>query len=217
MSTKRREIIKISSLLMSDKGYIDTSLNDILEQAGIGKGQFYHYFSSKHDLGSAVIDDCFDFFNKKLLEEVLDSPKDPESRLEDMLDWIVAFHRRRTPGRGCFFGNMALELSAHDELFRVRLKNVFESWAGKIEKLLHEMAASADAGQRADVSRRDPDEVKKFSRNIVAMLEGGFLLMKNYQDLEILEEMTGTILFLVNAYKRKNDITGEKHGTPHSN
>jgi TetR/AcrR family transcriptional repressor of nem operon len=205
MASKREEIIKTAALLISKKGYSDTSLSDILDEAKIGKGQFYHYFSSKHDLGSAVIDDCFNFFNRKLFTEVLDSPRSAEKRFEDMLAWVVAFHRKRNPERGCFFGNMALEVSGHDELFRRKLQRVFEIWAGKIEIILREMfglppSSSSPAPEEAGAR---PDEIRKLSLTLVGMLEGGFLIMKNYRDIQALEEMTEGIRFMVEAHRKK--------------
>ncbi|MDR2800045.1 MAG: TetR family transcriptional regulator [Desulfovibrio sp.] len=209
MASRREEIVKASALLISKKGYLDTSLSDILDEAKIGKGQFYHYFSSKHDLGSAVIDDCLHFFNRKLFIEVLDSSKDAGSRFEDMLTWIVAFHRRRNPELGCFFGNMALEVSGHDEFFRLKLQRVFEMWAGNIEVILREMfgahpSASSPGPEEwvEDASTRS-DEIRKLSLTIVGMLEGGFLIMKNYRDLQALEEMIDSIRFMVEAYRKK--------------
>jgi TetR/AcrR family transcriptional repressor of nem operon len=47
--SKLQEIITISRKIIYYKGY---QVSDILEEAHIGKGQFYHYFSSKRDLGN---------------------------------------------------------------------------------------------------------------------------------------------------------------------
>jgi TetR/AcrR family transcriptional repressor of nem operon len=37
-------------------GYQKTSLDDVLRESGVGKGNFYHYFRSKEDLGYAILD-----------------------------------------------------------------------------------------------------------------------------------------------------------------
>ena len=49
------EILNISERLFTSKGYEKTTVNDILEGVGIGKGTFYHYFKSKEEVMDAVI------------------------------------------------------------------------------------------------------------------------------------------------------------------
>ena len=46
---KERIVNKAMSLFIK-KGYDKTSINEIIEQASISKGTFYHYFNSKEDL-----------------------------------------------------------------------------------------------------------------------------------------------------------------------
>ena len=49
------EILDISENLFATKGYEKTTVNDILDGVGIGKGTFYHYFKSKAEVMDAVI------------------------------------------------------------------------------------------------------------------------------------------------------------------
>jgi TetR/AcrR family transcriptional regulator, transcriptional repressor for nem operon len=85
MSEKCEEIIEAATQLMQSKGYENTNLSDILMEAKIGKGQFYHYFLSKHELGLEVIDYFFRSFNRELLESILSSKKSPEIKFNEML------------------------------------------------------------------------------------------------------------------------------------
>ena len=49
------EILDISENLFATQGYEKTTVNDILDGVGIGKGTFYHYFKSKEEVMYAVI------------------------------------------------------------------------------------------------------------------------------------------------------------------
>ena len=49
------EILDVSEKLFTSKGYEKTTVNDILDGVGIGKGTFYHYFKSKEEVMDAVI------------------------------------------------------------------------------------------------------------------------------------------------------------------
>lgn len=53
---RRNEIIDIAQALFLSKGYENTSIQDVLDGAGIAKGTFYHYFSSKLELLDSLID-----------------------------------------------------------------------------------------------------------------------------------------------------------------
>ena len=49
--TKRMNAIaKVSARLFADKGYLDTSMDDIAAAAKVTKGGIYHYFGSKTDI-----------------------------------------------------------------------------------------------------------------------------------------------------------------------
>ncbi|WP_082798559.1 TetR/AcrR family transcriptional regulator [Caldibacillus debilis] len=41
---------------MRDEGHRAPTISDLLKAANIGKGLFYHNFSSKHDLGLPAVD-----------------------------------------------------------------------------------------------------------------------------------------------------------------
>lgn len=40
------------------KGVNHAGINAVLSKTGVPKGSFCHYFNSKHDYGTAVIEDC---------------------------------------------------------------------------------------------------------------------------------------------------------------
>ncbi|MEI2443672.1 TetR/AcrR family transcriptional regulator, partial [Priestia megaterium] len=50
MNQKQLDILGHTHQLFMEKGYVDTSVQDILERSGISKGTFYKYFSSKSEL-----------------------------------------------------------------------------------------------------------------------------------------------------------------------
>jgi len=50
------ELLDIAQGLFFQKGYENTPVNDIIEQAGVAKGTFYHYFKSKGELLDKLVD-----------------------------------------------------------------------------------------------------------------------------------------------------------------
>ena len=44
---RKAEFVDAAIALMSQKGYESTTIQDIIDEVGVSKGAFYHYFSSK--------------------------------------------------------------------------------------------------------------------------------------------------------------------------
>ena len=53
---RRQELLKIAYRMFIEKGYENTSIDEIIAEAGIAKGTYYYYFKSKEATLEAVID-----------------------------------------------------------------------------------------------------------------------------------------------------------------
>ncbi|KYG91576.1 MULTISPECIES: TetR/AcrR family transcriptional regulator [Metasolibacillus] len=56
MNTRKRKIIDASLQLFVEKGFHQTSIQDIIEHANISKGTFYNYFASKNECFLAILE-----------------------------------------------------------------------------------------------------------------------------------------------------------------
>jgi TetR/AcrR family transcriptional regulator, transcriptional repressor for nem operon len=192
MINKKIYIIEISAKLIHSKGYEKTSIQDILEAAQIGKGQFYYYFDSKQDLGIEVVDYCFEKWNQRVIKDILESEISPKNKIEKMLDCAIDIHTKNGSKCGCFFGNLAIELSEHNEIFRERTNKVFESWITHLAAVLDEIINNENLPIQCDSYT--------LAHSIVAMLEGGIMLMKNRQDINALICVSDVIKKMVKIY-----------------
>ncbi|WP_246943724.1 TetR/AcrR family transcriptional regulator [Bacillus pinisoli] len=185
MASKVNDIICTVSNLFHSKGYENTKLGEILAETGIGKGQFYHYFKSKRDLGEAVIDYLIVEMTEELFDNILDQPLPPKVKLKKMLDKILHLQLENDGKRGCPIGNLAIELSEHEPLFREKLAKFFEQWEEKIQQIFDEMKKNGEMNS-------DTNALKK-ARTMIATIEGGILLMKNKQDVEVFQDIIETM------------------------
>jgi TetR/AcrR family transcriptional repressor of nem operon len=55
----RTQILAVGQRIMAGKGFSAVGLNEILAEANVPKGSFYHYFSSKDAFGEALLDSYF--------------------------------------------------------------------------------------------------------------------------------------------------------------
>jgi AcrR family transcriptional regulator len=68
MNDRKQHVIEKAHQLFVDKGYQNTSIQDILEFSGISKGTFYNYFSSKNELLIAVFTSIFKKMDRERTE-----------------------------------------------------------------------------------------------------------------------------------------------------
>ncbi|MBS4174090.1 TetR/AcrR family transcriptional regulator [Bacillus sp. FJAT-49736] len=54
MNDRKQHVMKVAHQLFIEKGFLSTSIQDILHYSGISKGTFYNYFPSKNELLMAI-------------------------------------------------------------------------------------------------------------------------------------------------------------------
>ena len=62
----RENIIAVGQRLIGARGFSAVGLNEILSEAGVPKGSFYHYFGSKDAFGVALLESYFDEYLEDL-------------------------------------------------------------------------------------------------------------------------------------------------------
>ena len=176
----REAILQAATELMHLRGYQATTLDDVLRESGVGKGNFYYHFKSKEDLGYAILDQVVSAFLERTLEPCFSETSTPRlTQIRCFLDRVLAAQRERNCVGGCALGNLASELSDVHEGFRARLFGVFSAWR---ERLTWALEQSQAAGSVRPDCR--PDAVAQF---LVASLEGAILVTKLTKDITVME------------------------------
>jgi TetR/AcrR family transcriptional repressor of nem operon len=177
----REALLKAATRLIHVQGYQNTSLDDVLRESGVGKGNFYYHFRSKEDLGYAILDQIIASFLERTLEPCFSSVEAPRlGQIRCFLDRVLEAQRQRKCVGGCAMGNLASELSDVHEGFRARLDSVFTAWRGRLTVALRE---AQDRGEV--VAACEPDSIGHF---LVAALEGAILLSKLSKDIAVMEQ-----------------------------
>jgi TetR/AcrR family transcriptional repressor of nem operon len=177
----RDQILNAAARLMHVQGYQSTSLDDVLRESGVGKGNFYYYFKSKEDLGYAIIDRTTRAFVERSLGPAFaDVEADPIAQIDGFLDRVLDAQRQRNCVGGCVMGNLACELSDVHEGFRQRLAELFDVWRTHLANALLR-------GRRRGYLRGDADPAR-LAQFLVAGLEGAILLSKVTRDIAVMEK-----------------------------
>ena len=80
---KENKLMEKALKLFTEKGVNNTSIQDIADEAGVGKGTFYLYFKDKYDIRDKVIASC----SNKLFADALDALNN--SYIQNFEDQII--------------------------------------------------------------------------------------------------------------------------------
>ena len=131
-SAKRLQILQTAQPLILGKGFTAVGLNEILTQAGVPKGSFYHYFGSKEQFGTDLLNQYFEDYYVRLDEQLL--PKDL-SAVERLLayfeNWLDIQCSDTTMDK-CLVVKLSAEVTDLSESMRLALK---EGTEGVLDRL----------------------------------------------------------------------------------
>ena len=183
----RSHILKESRRLFTLQGFQNTSISQIIAATGVKKGNLYYHFPSKEELGLAVLIDARDEFFT-ILENSLTGELAVE-RILHSCNSILGLMQQTNFVGGCLFGNTALEMTDSSSRFGKIIQEVFTHWINLIEQELHLAAGSENLNNALS-----PDTL---ATAIVAILEGGIMLSRVFQDKNSMEACISAIQRLI--------------------
>jgi AcrR family transcriptional regulator len=147
----KETIIHESLKLFSLKGFLSTSIQDILEAANTSKGGFYNHFSSKEDLFFQVLEEARRIWRDKNFVDF----DQTESALEKVKVLIRNYKDRylkdadNFPG-GCVFITLSVELSGQRPHLSKEIEKGFVGLKGMYKRLLDEGKESGELGEHVN-------------------------------------------------------------------
>ena len=189
-SSARGRLVSTAHDLFRDRGFDAVSVAHLCQAAGVNKGSFYHFFSSKRELLLEVIDNAWDETGL-LADWETDPPQQPIEQLRRYFQELFAYHYadRETFGRvrGSLLANLALELSARDPQVADKLAALFERETAVFRVLLREANARGESSL---------PNTARAAESLVAYLHGLVMLAKVRNDLDVLPDNETTLLQL---------------------
>ncbi|OPH59288.1 hypothetical protein BC351_20445 [Paenibacillus ferrarius] len=176
MASNKDRILEAAMDLFHDHGFQGTGLEDILSSSGVCKSNFYYHFKSKEELGLKVIERKVQEMRQAVLEPSLgNADLSPKQRVLGLFERMLSFCEEHACRKGCFFGNLALELSDSSEELRKPLSRFFSEMEAEVESCLQ------DGRKRGELSLQGLSPVE-LATPIVSLLQGGMLLTKAHKD-----------------------------------
>lgn len=83
---RKAQILAAAEALFLEKGYENTSIQDILDCVSLSKGGFYHHFNSKDELLDEICTQRAEVYASHTAEELQHCPPSPTARLNAFFD-----------------------------------------------------------------------------------------------------------------------------------
>ena len=135
----KEKIVHESLKLFSLKGFLSTSIHDILEASNTSKGGFYNHFASKEDLFFHVLDEARRIWREKNLSG-LDEIEKPVEKITKLLENFRDKYLKdieNFPG-GCIFITFSVELDDQRPHLSKEVNKGFIGLKAMLKRLLDE-------------------------------------------------------------------------------
>jgi len=166
----RDHLLQVGLRRIRTMGYASTGVKEILDEADVPKGSFYHHFASKEDFAKEVLE-LYVRGEEERAEKVLrDGKGSPLKRLRRYFEELIDVYGPTATISGCMMGNLSLKMADHSDSIQSLLHESFSNWQTGVAGVLQE---AIDRGDLAKSNK--PQELAAFLLN---SYEGALLRSK---------------------------------------
>ena len=168
----RERIVERAAELFAERGIAATSVDEVLEAAGAGKGQFYHYFRGRDELAAAAVGyRCGQVLTG--LTQALGGVSSLAGLEQSLAGFVSGFEQAGMPG--CPIGALAAEVAGRNEAARLQAAAGFDAWERLLADVLERIRQRGEL--RADA------EPAALATGLLASIDGGMVLSQARKDI----------------------------------
>ena len=166
--TSKEEILKHSIRLFKINGYYNTSMANIADACGLIKGSIYYHFKSKEEIGLESLKYIHLFFIDNIYALAYQKELSAKEKIKRFVKATDEYFLHSEGG--CLLGNLALEVSSENVLFKDEIRDYFSNW----QKALYAIFTA----------RYEQDKALELSKEFVALTQGEIMMMTLYDSSE---------------------------------
>ncbi len=137
MEAKNKQIIDVALEMFSKKGFQQTTVQEIAEAAGVGKGTIYRFFDSKEDLVSSLVEFAIDDVGRAVREAIADL-QDPVETLRIIITTEVDYYDQHRD----LAKFLIREVLGYRNTFEDHVKQIWSNWGIIVEEVVRKGLAS---------------------------------------------------------------------------
>lgn len=171
-SRTAEQILDLAEMLIQTRGYSAFSYQDISGALGITKASIHYHFTSKTELGIAVVDRYVDRFGTALVAISQDQSQPAMAMLDFYIEPYLGY--AITSDRVCLCGALAGEILALPPELRARVDGFFRAHQGWLTGILKRGVARGEFHLAAPAG--------KVARLVFGALQGALLVQRTTGD-----------------------------------
>jgi len=138
------DIICAGEAILLEKSYFAVGISEVLAAVGVPKGSFYHFFRSKEDFGTAVIEH-FSAQQEEYLKGILLSGEGaPSERILNFFQQSLDAHEKNKARMICVVAKLACEVSNLSPAMAEALSRGIKGWLSVFTACIREGRQSGD-------------------------------------------------------------------------
>jgi len=153
------EVLDKLTLVFWEKGFYDSSIEDLSSASGLNRSSLYNSFGNKEAIFKQVLKHYQEHYSKQRLEQILKTSPVKKALEEYFLSLIETEQNRRL---GCLLVNTSIELSPHNSQIDKDLQKSFK----KVENIFYQVLEKAQNNNEID-SNKDISLIAKYLLNNV--------------------------------------------------
>lgn len=124
----RLNILQKAFALVYQKGYRNTSVDEIIATTQVTKGAFFYHFKNKDEMGLAMINEVMYPGMIEALTQPLAAAEDPAAKLYKMMHGLLLENTFFVVKYGCPAINLIEEMAGQDAAFAKALLHLSDNW-----------------------------------------------------------------------------------------
>ncbi|MEM7346060.1 MAG: TetR/AcrR family transcriptional regulator [Chloroflexota bacterium] len=167
------------------KGYEATSIQDLVDHLGIGRGSIYDTFGSKHGLYLAALDRYLSEDNQDGVP-LTDDTVSTKALITQMMRHQIDDALNKASSGGCLMVNSAMELGLHDQAVATRIKANLATGEEMFTALLSQGQARGEISPTLDP--------RAIARSLVNAIVGMRVMAKVDPNRQVLDDLVTVAL-----------------------
>ena len=145
----RDHLLQVGLRRIRSLGYAASGVKEILDDADVPKGSFYHHFASKEAFAKEVLALYVRRENERAAKLLGEGKAAPLRRLRRYFEEIISIYGPAATISGCLMGNLSLEMADHSDSIQSLLHQSYANWQTAVAGVLQEAIDRGDLARSA--------------------------------------------------------------------
>ena len=177
----RKKIMDTAQQMVLEVGLSGTSIEKVIDKAGVTKGTFFYHFKTKHDLASALIERYAEEDRHHYADFMRKAEQLSRDPLQQLLIFVGLFiemtEQLEEPFPGCLYAAYCYQSGAISPEVMAQVEQMMHFWRQRLSEKIEQAAALYPP--------KIPIETAAVADHVLTTFEGAFVLSKVMKEAKL--------------------------------